>query len=518
MLPDWLPAAAGRLRRVTLPLLLVLCLGGVLKGWVYETQLHLISQLPVPAVALDQTSQQAAAAFPNVPNAVPVLTFHDVRSTAGPYAVQPRTFAQQVAALKKAGFRTVRLQDVEDLVAGRPVRLPAKPLLLTFDDGFASTWRAVDPVLARNGYNAVAFIITGRVLPGYRVSSVLDEEEIRQMQRSGRWEFGGHTDALHYRGPTATDGAEPALVNRLVLPGGASESLDQWRKRVDADLTRSQAAMVRLTGRTASAFAFPYGASDRPVNDPAIPLEINRLLVAHGYKVAFNAENAAGATADLQLAATQPLLDPLRLPRLGVGSGERPQDVLAELASVVPDPMPTSIAGLHWHAQGGTCSPGASGSLQLRSRTYVDCTSDAQAMTWRNYSLEVRLDGLSSSCTGMVSVRESHNVLHRGRLEVAIGASRVSIRSFEGNTHRLLWSGVLPPAARSSAQRLQLSALDDRLSLSVDKIHLASVPTGNNAWGAPSFAAACHGGDPLRITAPALRPLSGNSPAHPEGN
>jgi biofilm PGA synthesis lipoprotein PgaB len=501
-----------RAGRVCTALALLLGLSGVLRGWVYETQQHVVGQQQTKSGQLTSATLAAARTFPPIPRAIPVVNFHDLNDSTGPYAVRPAAFADQIAALDVAGFRTVRLRDVESLVAGRPVVLPPKPLLLAFDDGFASAWTIADRILARHHYNAVAFLITGRLLPGYTVSSVLSAAEIEEMRHSGRWEFGGHTDALHHRGQTASTGLEPALVNRLIRAGGGVETLAQWRGRVDSDLRRSQETMRRLTGAPAFAFSFPYGASDRSVTDPRIPREINRLLAAQGYRLAFNAENVAGAAKDLQLLAVQPGLDPLRLPGLAVTAGETPSDVLTALRSVVPETLPATIAPLHWHASGGRCRPGPHGTLRLITKRYVSCTSDAQALSWRYYRLDVYLAGVSASCTALVSVHESHTVLSRGRLEVALGASRVTIRDYQGGSHSKLAERLLPnrPTSSVGVLHLRLDLSGGALTVRVDGQWIASVPIGANISGAPAFAAACHAPAPgLAIRSASLQALRG---------
>ena len=43
------------------------------------------------------------------------------------------------------------------------MKLPPRPLLITFDGGRLETWTATDAVLRELGYGAVMFVDTGRV-------------------------------------------------------------------------------------------------------------------------------------------------------------------------------------------------------------------------------------------------------------------------------------------------------------------------------------------------------------------
>jgi len=160
--------------------------------WVIKTRPYDPRQHHVPFVDVD------ARDFPAYHHAVIVLNYHDVSGrTNSPYTLTPEQLAAHLDALRKAGFHSVRLRDVEALASGKPVTLPPKPILLTFDDGAASHWLDADPVLARYGFTAVEFLITSKVVAPYRPSYHLSTEQVRRMAASGRWEFASHSDDLH---------------------------------------------------------------------------------------------------------------------------------------------------------------------------------------------------------------------------------------------------------------------------------------------------------------------------------
>ncbi len=265
---------------------LLASLGAAAVTWVIKTRPYDPGQHRVPFVEV------AARDFPAYDHAVIVLNYHDVsgRSTS-PYSLTPEQLAAHLDALRKAGFHSVRLRDVEALAAGEPVVLPPKPILLTFDDGAASHWLDADPALARYGFTAVEFLITSKVVAPYRPSYHLSTEQLHRMAASGRWEFASHSDNLHTLAPIPGGKQWPALINRLVV-GGQEESKAQWHARVQADLARSQAFFRRELGQAASAFAFPFGAADRPTDDPALPGEVDRLLAQAGFTFAFSTARA----------------------------------------------------------------------------------------------------------------------------------------------------------------------------------------------------------------------------------
>jgi len=90
---------------------------------------------------------------------VPILVYHAIRTAPADARlpslfVRPREFAAQVRALRRAGYRAVTLQRVWDSGHGR-VRLPRRPVVLSFDDGYASQVDIALPVLRRERWPAV---------------------------------------------------------------------------------------------------------------------------------------------------------------------------------------------------------------------------------------------------------------------------------------------------------------------------------------------------------------------------
>jgi glycosyltransferase involved in cell wall biosynthesis/peptidoglycan/xylan/chitin deacetylase (PgdA/CDA1 family) len=99
-------------------------------------------------------------------NNVLVLCYHAIRDQAGdpvlaPYGVAPEEFARQLDSLAARGFTFITPnQLVEFLRAGAP--LPRRPVLLTFDDGYADLIDLARDVLNPKEIGGIAFIVTGR--------------------------------------------------------------------------------------------------------------------------------------------------------------------------------------------------------------------------------------------------------------------------------------------------------------------------------------------------------------------
>lgn len=127
---------------------------------------------------------------------VPVLMYHYI-SVPPPGAdairldlsVTPQAFDEQMAFLASNGYHTVRVSDlVEHLFSGAP--LPEKPIVLTFDDGYADTYAAAFPTLKKYGMTATFYVIaqfTEDQRPGYATW-----DQLREMAKAGM-EIGSHS-------------------------------------------------------------------------------------------------------------------------------------------------------------------------------------------------------------------------------------------------------------------------------------------------------------------------------------
>lgn len=85
--------------------------------------------------------------------------------------MEPETFRQRLLLLKKAGFRVVTLsQGVEELASGR---LPPKTVVITIDDGWATTRSHMVPALREVGFPSTLYLTSYYVEKGAPVLNIL---------------------------------------------------------------------------------------------------------------------------------------------------------------------------------------------------------------------------------------------------------------------------------------------------------------------------------------------------------
>jgi peptidoglycan/xylan/chitin deacetylase (PgdA/CDA1 family) len=96
--------------------------------------------------------------------AVPVLMYHHVSPAPGLVTISPENFRAQMRWLAGHGYTTIGCDDLARFLRGEP--LPAKSVLLTFDDGYLDNYVHAHPVLTEFGLKAALFLITGWIGDG----------------------------------------------------------------------------------------------------------------------------------------------------------------------------------------------------------------------------------------------------------------------------------------------------------------------------------------------------------------
>jgi peptidoglycan/xylan/chitin deacetylase (PgdA/CDA1 family) len=119
------------------------------------------------AVALSgRGAASAPAAMPVQTARVPILMYHHI-ADAPPGAdairrdlsVSPSDFRRHLDYLQAHGYHTISLADLAaHLQEGAP--LPAKPIVLTFDDGYDDNYSNAYPLLRHFGYSGTFFVLT----------------------------------------------------------------------------------------------------------------------------------------------------------------------------------------------------------------------------------------------------------------------------------------------------------------------------------------------------------------------
>ena len=208
---------------------------------------------------------------------VPVLCYHQIRNwnskdgkVGKDYIVPIAEFKAQMKMLADSGYNTILPDELYNYL-NTGAKLPAKPIMLTFDDNDLDHFTEAAPEMKKYGFKGVFFIMTvtlGR--PGYmtkaQVKSLSDEGHLIG---SHTWD---HQNVKKYQG-------------------------DDWVKQIE----KPNKTLMEITGKEVKYFAYPFGlwnpeafpqlkkrgiiaafvlAEKRDENDPLFSI---RRIIASGY-------------------------------------------------------------------------------------------------------------------------------------------------------------------------------------------------------------------------------------------
>jgi peptidoglycan/xylan/chitin deacetylase (PgdA/CDA1 family) len=222
--------------------------------------------------------------------ALPVLMYHHVSTSPGMITVTPGHFAEQMAYLASAGYRTVGAGELAAFMRGED--LPEKSLVITFDDGYLDNWVHAHPVLQRHGFKAICFLVSSwpgagavranastaqaEALPalldhhageraiedGRADDTILRWSEIDAMRAAGTFEFHSHTHS-HVRWDQVAD------------------SRSQKRERLHEDLSAARATLAERLGEVSDHLCWPQGYYDDDYREVARAAGFKHFYTCH---------------------------------------------------------------------------------------------------------------------------------------------------------------------------------------------------------------------------------------------
>ena len=196
-----------------------------------------------------------------------VLCYHKVGTPPQPCLadlwVSPEMFRKQVKYLKEHGWNTLTFKELYEIYIKKDP-LPEKSVLITFDDGYQNNYSVAYPILKEFGAKGNIFLVyntIGKVNSWHNPASepwvnMCTLEQLKEMQESGVFDFGGHT--LNHPHLTQLDLEE------------ARTEIIQSKKMIETAL-----------GRELCAFAYPYG-------DGAYNEKVRKIALESGYTFDFS--------------------------------------------------------------------------------------------------------------------------------------------------------------------------------------------------------------------------------------
>ena len=237
---------------------------------------HHSEPLPAPDVRLSAAQVKRFQPVPAFSGAIPVLLYHGI-GTSNELSVTQRAFAEQMAALRRLGFRSVSIEQYARFRQGDRRGLPDRPVLITFDGGRLDSYRGADRTLARFQFRATMFVRTSRVQSGDPF--FLTWRELKSMAASGRWDVQPMAHAGHRLiAQNAAGATGPFYAVRRYTRSEGLEPFADYERRVASDVFRARSIMEDHA-LPPHAVAVPYGNYGQvSSNDPRIEAYMGGLL------------------------------------------------------------------------------------------------------------------------------------------------------------------------------------------------------------------------------------------------
>jgi len=161
---------------------------------------------------------------------IPIFMYHHIRDFNDPadqigtnLSVPVADFASQLDDILNRGYQAINFND---LLSKTPIE---KPIILTFDDGYANFYQNAYPELKKRNFKAVVFIISSKI----GANDYLTADQIIELDQNNI-EIGSHT------------------ISHLNLAASDSANATQ-------EITGSKNILEDLIGRPVISFCYPIG-------------------------------------------------------------------------------------------------------------------------------------------------------------------------------------------------------------------------------------------------------------------
>lgn len=181
-----------------------------------------------------------------MPAAVPILMYHSIAEQATAqfrrWTVTPERFQTHVRHLAECGYAALRLDAFVRCLDGAE-HMPERPVIVTFDDGYADFRTAALPILREHGLCSTLFITSGYI-GGTSEWLIREGETDRPMLSWADLEAAAGDDVEY-----AAHGFSHRQMDTLPVNEAA------------ADIAEGRRLLERRLGVPVSTFAYPHGYS-----------------------------------------------------------------------------------------------------------------------------------------------------------------------------------------------------------------------------------------------------------------
>ncbi len=187
---------------------------------------------------------------------LPIIMYHSISKDTkqqGQYVIDPQRLEDDLNTLKEKGYTAITVQELIDYTENDK-KLPDKPIMITFDDGYYNNYLYAYPLLKEYKCKAVISPIAYYTEQYSKASETLSPsyshctwKQLEEMQKSGYVELQNHSYNLHGQN------------ERLGIQQKKGESKESYRELVVRDLSTAQEMFKSNLSYTPTAFVYPFG-------------------------------------------------------------------------------------------------------------------------------------------------------------------------------------------------------------------------------------------------------------------
>lgn len=194
---------------------------------------------------------------------LPILMYHGLLKDPkhqNRYVISPELFEKDLQYIQKKGYTPVFMKEVIAFVEGKG-KLPEKPIVLSFDDGYFNNYYYAYPLLKKYNMKAVLSIV-GKLTDDF--SNTPDEnpnyahvtwDHVLEMHLSGYWEIQNHSYNCH------------TYDDRNGVSQTSTETDREYKDFLTGDIMHLQDKIAYVTGVAPNTFTYPFGAFNDNTDD-----------------------------------------------------------------------------------------------------------------------------------------------------------------------------------------------------------------------------------------------------------
>lgn len=195
---------------------------------------------------------------------IPILCYHNLSTITGSMNMNPQKFEAQLKWIKENGYTVIPLKEAVEYLQGKRPTLPAKPVVITADDGWQSVYTYMLPVVRKYNIPVTLFIYPLTISQG---KHALTWDQLKELQHTGLFDIQGHT----YWHPNFKQEKK-----RL--------SPSDYEKFVKVQLVKSKKILEDKLGIKVTLLAWPFGIYDNYLEQEAAKA---------GYVMAFSIDDSS---------------------------------------------------------------------------------------------------------------------------------------------------------------------------------------------------------------------------------